>query len=83
MENLLKRISANPNICHGKPCIKGHRVMVHQILELLAAGVKPEEIAGKDYFPHISLKDIYACVAYANQLVSNEEIHFYEELKAS
>ena len=56
--------------------------MVWQILDLLAAGVKPEKIIGKDYFPQISLKDIYACIAYANQLVKNEEIHFFEEIKA-
>ena len=83
MKNLLKRISIDPNICHGKPHIKGHRVMVWQILDLLAAGVKPEEIAGADYFPHITLQDVYACIIYANQLVQNEEIHFFEEIKSN
>jgi len=82
MKNLLNRISVNPDICHGKPHIKGHRIMVYQILDLLAAGMKPEEISGKDYFPGVALEDIYACVAYANQLVRNEEIHFFEEIKA-
>jgi uncharacterized protein (DUF433 family) len=80
MDKLLKRISVNPDICHGKPCIKGHRIMVYQILDLLAAGIKPQEIVGKDYYPQITLEDIYACIAYANQLVQNEEIHFFEEL---
>lgn len=83
MENLLKRISINPDICHGKPCIKGHRIMVYQILDLLATGIKPEEIVSKDYFPQITLKDVYACITYANQLVRNEEIHFFEEIKAN
>jgi len=82
MEKLLKHISVNPDICHGKPCIKGHRIMVWQILDLLAAGLKPEEIAGEDYFPQITPEDVYACIAYANQLVKNEEIHFFEEMKA-
>ena len=82
MKNLLKHISINQNICHGKPCIKGHRIMVWQILDLLSAGVTPEKIAGKDFFPQITREDVYACVAYANQLVQNEEIHFFEELKA-
>lgn len=81
MEELLKHISINPNICHGQPCIKGHRIMVWQILDLLAAGIKPEEIIGEDYFPQITLNDIYACIAYANQLVKNEEVHFFEEIK--
>ena len=82
MENLLKHISINTNICHGKPCIKGHRIMVAQILDLLAAGIKPEQIAGKEYFPQISVEDVYACIAYANQLVQNEDVHFFEEMKA-
>ena len=72
MNDLLKRISANLKICHGKPCIRGHRIMVWQILDLLAAGLKPEEIAGEKYFPQITVQDVYACVAYANQLVQNE-----------
>ena len=56
--------------------------MVWQILDLLAAGIKPEEIIGENYFPQITLQDVYACIAYANQLVKNEEIHFFEEIKA-
>jgi uncharacterized protein (DUF433 family) len=83
MEDLFKHISINPNTCHGKPRIKGHRIMVWQVLDLLAAGVKPEEIMSEDYFPQITIQDIYACIAYANQLVKNEEIHFFEEIKAS
>lgn len=78
----INRISINPNICHGKPCIKGHRIMVWQILDLLGAGVKPKQIISKDYFPQLSIADIYACIEYANQLVKNEEIHFFEELNA-
>ena len=82
MKDILEHISINPNICHGKPCIKGHRIMVWQILDLLAAGIKPEEIIGENYFPQITLQDVYACIAYANQLVKNEEVHFFEEIKA-
>lgn len=82
MKNLLERISINPNICHGKPCIKGHRIMVYQILDLLGDGIEPEEITKDDYFPQITIEDVYACIAYANQLVRNEEVHFFEELKA-
>jgi uncharacterized protein (DUF433 family) len=57
--------------------------MVWQILDLLATGIKPEEIVSENYFPQITLKDVYACIAYANQLVKNEEIHFFEEIKVS
>ncbi|MBU0878147.1 MAG: DUF433 domain-containing protein [Candidatus Omnitrophica bacterium] len=56
--NLLARISINSDICHGAPCIRGHRIMVWQILDLLAAGVKPEKIISEDYFPQITLQDI-------------------------
>ena len=81
-KQLLKRISVNPKICHGKPCIKGHRIMVYQILDLLSAGLSPQKITGEDYFPQITPEDIYACIAYANQLVRNEEVHFFENLKS-
>ena len=80
MDSLFNRISVNPNICHGKPCIKGHRVMIYQVLELLEAGITFDEII-QDYFPHITKEDIQACIHYANTIIKNEEIHFYEESK--
>jgi uncharacterized protein (DUF433 family) len=49
--------------------------MVHQVLDLLAAGLPPQEIVSEDYSPELALEDVYACIAYANQLVKNEEIH--------
>jgi uncharacterized protein (DUF433 family) len=76
----LDRISINPKIMHGKPCIKGTRIPVYMILDLLESGIKPEEIISEDYYPDITVEDIQACISYANQLVKNEEIHFYEEL---
>ena len=82
MDDLLKRISVNPNVCHGKPCIKGHRVMVYQILELLEEGLGFEDII-LDCFPHINKKDIQACIHYANSIVKNEEIHYYGEARKS
>ncbi len=78
---MLERISINPDICHGKPCIKGTRIMVWQILDLLSAGIPTERIISEDYFPDITPDDVKACIAFANQLVKNEEIHFFEELK--
>ena len=78
-----ERISVNPEICHGQPCIKGHRIMVYLILDLLAAGVRPEEIAGPMYYPTITVEDVYACIAYATQYVKSDEIHFFEELHHS
>jgi len=72
------RISINSKICHGKPCIKGTRIMVYQILDLLASGVPAEEIMSQDYFPDLVREDILACIAFANQLVKDEDIYFYE-----
>jgi uncharacterized protein (DUF433 family) len=52
--------------------------MVYQVLDLLAAGLSPQEIISEDYFPDLALEDVYACIVYANQLVKNEEIHLFE-----
>lgn len=66
-EELLKRISINPNICHGKPCIRGTRIMVSIILDNLTAGVSREEIL-KSY-PTLQPEDIDAALAYASEVV--------------
>ena len=60
---LLSRISVNPNICLGKPCIKGHRIWVSLILDFLASGATMTEIL-EDY-PQLEIEDILACIAYA------------------
>jgi len=75
-EELLQRITVDPRVCHGQPCIRGLRIMVHQVLDLLAEGVPPEEVIEND-FPDLTLEDIRAAIAYANQLVKNEEIYVY------
>jgi uncharacterized protein (DUF433 family) len=57
------RISATPDVCHGKPCIRGTRVLVSVILDNLAEGVSAEEIV-RDY-PPLTLEDVRAAMAYA------------------
>ena len=57
-----ERISIAPNVCHGKPCIRGTRIWVSLILDLLASGSSVEEIL-KEY-PQLKQKDIQACIAY-------------------
>ncbi len=59
-----KRISVNPGIHFGKPCITGTRIPVRDILELVREGVSFEEII-RDYYPDITSEDIQACVQYA------------------
>lgn len=65
-ENLLSRITIDPKICHGKPCIRGHRIWVSLILEFLAGGMTPEEIL--DDYPGIEEAAIRACIAYGAEI---------------
>jgi len=67
MENqLLNRITVNPEICHGKPTIRNKRYTVDLILDLLSAGSTHAEIL-EDY-PNLEEEDILACLAYATKL---------------
>jgi len=63
---LLSRITIDPNICFGKPCIRGHRIWVSLILDLLADGMAIEEIL--ENYPSIELEDVYACLAYGAEM---------------
>ena len=65
-EDLLSRITIDPNICHGKPCIRGHRIWVSLVLDFLAGGMAPQEIL--DQYPGIEEPDIRACIAYAAEM---------------
>jgi uncharacterized protein (DUF433 family) len=60
-----ERISVDPEICHGRACIRGTRVMVSVVLDNLAAGESPEAIA-RDY--HVSVEDVRAALQYAGEL---------------
>ena len=62
MNPLLNRISVNPNICFGKPCIRGTRIWVSFILDFIAAGDTIDDIL--EAYPHITRADVLACVAY-------------------
>jgi uncharacterized protein (DUF433 family) len=65
-EALLSRISVNPSICFGKPCIRGHRIWVSLILDFLANGMKIEEILAE--YPGLEEADVYACLAYGAEM---------------
>lgn len=64
-EELLARISVDPNVCLGKPCIRGHRIWVSLVLDLLAGGMSIPEILD-DY--HIEESDVRACIAYGAEM---------------
>jgi uncharacterized protein (DUF433 family) len=71
-KELLSRIVVDPEICHGKPCIRGTRIMVSVILDNLAEGLSPEEIVAE--YPPLTVEDVRAAVAYAAMLVGEEEL---------
>ncbi|WP_414512869.1 DUF433 domain-containing protein [Nostoc sp. PCC 9305] len=74
MDNtLLERITHNPNICHGKPCIRGLRYPVEFILELLSSGMTTEEILA-DY-DDLESEDILAVLLFAARLSQVKSIH--------
>lgn len=62
MDPLLKRISIDPNVCIGKPCIKGTRIWVSFILDLLADGMTTAEIIAE--YPYLEEDDIRAAIAF-------------------
>jgi uncharacterized protein (DUF433 family) len=72
-DNLLRRITHDPDICHGKPCIRGLRYPVEFILELLSSGMTNEEILA-DY-DDLELDDIFAALLFAARLSQVKSIH--------
>ncbi len=75
---MFDRISVDLDVCGGKPCIKGSRIPVTAVLELLEDGINFEEILA-DYYPSLSIEDIKACVQYARNIIQGEEIYFFQE----
>jgi uncharacterized protein (DUF433 family) len=59
-------ITADPEICHGKACVAGTRIMVSVVLDNLAAGLSVDEIL--DSYPSLTKESIHACIAYAADL---------------
>ena len=70
----MERIVVNPQIHFGKPFIKGTRITVQNVLELLNDGLNFDQII-KDYYPDLKQEDIKACLQYAIALVAAEDIH--------
>jgi uncharacterized protein (DUF433 family) len=66
MNALLQRISVDQNICFGKPCIRGTRIWVSLLLDLLADGMSIEEILAE--YPQLTRDDILAAIAYGAEM---------------
>lgn len=69
-KNLLDRITLDPDVCNGKPTIRGMRITVKTVLEYLAAGETIENVL--DAYPVLEKEDIYASIQYAVRLSDHE-----------
>ena len=72
MSNWEQHIASDPQVCHGKPCVRGTRIMVSVILDNLAEGLSPDEIVAE--YPPLTLDDVRAAIAYAATLTREEEL---------
>jgi uncharacterized protein (DUF433 family) len=72
-----ERITVQPHIHFGKPCVAGTRITVQSVLELIREGVTAADIR-QDYYPDLSADDIRACVQYAIDLIALEDIRLAE-----
>jgi uncharacterized protein (DUF433 family) len=68
-----ERIVADPEVLVGKPVIKGTRISVELVLDLLAAGYTPQQI--RDQYDHLTVDDIQACLAYAKEVIQSERMY--------
>jgi uncharacterized protein (DUF433 family) len=66
MNPLLQRISVDPNICFGKPCIRGTRIRVSLLLDFMAAGMNTEAIL--EEYPQLTEQDVRAAIAYGAEM---------------
>ncbi|MFQ5881680.1 MAG: DUF433 domain-containing protein [Candidatus Methylomirabilales bacterium] len=72
MKHWKERISIDPNVCHGKPCIKGTRIMVWIIVDYLANGDSVEEVLAA--YPSLTREDVQAALAYAAEMTRERVI---------
>ncbi|MGQ9556195.1 MAG: DUF433 domain-containing protein [Anaerolineae bacterium] len=71
-QELLSRISIDPKVCFGKPCVKGHRVWVSLILDFLASGMTVKDIL--EQYPDLEEADVLACIAYGAEMARERYI---------
>ncbi len=74
MNPLLQRISVDPNVCFGKPCIRGTRIWVSLILDFLANGTTIAEILAE--YPQLTEEDIRAAIAYGAEMSCERYVDF-------
>ena len=78
MNPLLERISIDPNVCFGKPCIRGTRIWVSLILDFLANGSSMEELMTE--YPQLAIEDIRAAIAYGAEMARERYVEIPTEV---
>lgn len=71
---MLERIVVDAGVHFGKPCVRGTRIPVYCVLELVEGGILFDEIV-RAYYPDITVEDVKACIHYATALLRGEETH--------
>ena len=77
MNPLLQRISINPDVCFGKPCIRGTRIWVSLILDFLANGIGIQEIVAE--YPQLKKEDVRAAIAYGAEMTRERYVEIPAE----
>ena len=72
-ENLIARITVNPEICHGKPCVRGLRYPVESLLEYLAGGDSIDDLLAE--FPDLQREDFLACIEFSRRMLAARSVH--------
>lgn len=71
MTQVADRITSDPAMCGGRPCVRGMRIRVSDVLDLLAAGLTPAEVVAE--LPSLEPEDVKACLTYASRHVDHPD----------
>ena len=69
MATLVERITVSPNQCGGRPCVRGMRIRVSDVIDLLANGLTAEQVV--EELPDLEIDDVYACLKYVSRRASH------------
>lgn len=68
-DDLLNRITMDPALCGGRPCVRGMRIRVSDVIDLLAAGLTPEQVV--EELPDLEPDDVRACLVFASRRLNH------------
>lgn len=72
-DDLISRITVDPEVCHGKPCVRGLRYPVETILEYLAGGDSIDDVLTE--FPDLEREDVLACLEFSRRMLATKSVH--------